>query len=310
VRMGLVGLLVSHERESVSDDLYAFTPEGAPIVVGTHPAPAPYHSTRLNAFVGVRDLRFVRVQGFDALTATQDVPTGYQAGFMAGRGFEAPSAGGGTRELFVAGDVYLGGGDSVQATRLQLRGQTVRSREDGKWGRTVATGRFAHQYKPASHHLLELSADWAAAWRSGIPLQLMLGAKEGGVRGHDEERVGGAQRARVSVEHRVVLGNVARLGDLGFAGFFDAGRVWRGDAPFGVTTPTRTSLGISLLAAVPSRSARVWRLDVAMPMNGPNAHRVEFGLSRGDRTVVFWREPRDVSLLRGRSVPSSVFAWP
>lgn len=308
-RMGLFGVVLSHEREHVGGELHAVGEEGALAPAGAHAAPPPYRSTRLNALVGLRSLAFVRVHGFDALTATQDIPVGLQAGVMVGRGLE-PLADGQGRELFVAGDVYMGRGDSTQATRVQLRAQGVRPSSGGEWARAVVTGRIAHQRKPAARHLLELSADWAAAWRVGLPLQLMLGAEEGGVRGYEDARTGGARRARVTIEERYTVGDVGGLGDLGLAVFADAGRVWRSQSPFDVTTPLRRSVGLSILAAVPSRSARVWRLDLALPLDGPAARRLEIGLSRGDRTTVFWREPADVAALRGRSIPSSVFAWP
>lgn len=308
VRMALVGLLLSHERERVDTSLRAFGEHGTESVVGAYGAPAPYRSSRVNLFVGVRNLSFVRVHGFDALTATQDIPTGFQAGVVVGRGLETPPDGSGDRELFLAGDLYFGMGDTARATRVQLRAQGVRAAGTGDWGRSIATGRIAHQQKPATNHMLELSADWAATFFPGTPRQLLLGAERGGVRGYDDARSGGSRRARVTLEERYTIPDVKRLGDLGVATFVDAGRVWRGDAPFGVTTPVRTSIGFSVLAAVPVRSARVWRLDVALPLDG--TRRVEVGLRRGDRTEVFWREPDDVSQLRGRSVPGSVFAWP
>lgn len=310
VRMGLVGLVASHEQELVGTDLQVVGEEGAISSAGAFPAAAPYRSTRINALVGIRSLSFIRVQGFDALTAVQDLPVGIQAGVMIGRGLEAPKDESQGRELFVAGDVYVGFGDSVQATRIQLRSQGVRAGTAGDWSRTVVTGRIAHQRKPAPDHLLELSADWAASWQVGIPLQLMIGADDGGVRGFGDAKDGGSRRARISLEDRYTIGNIGRFGDLGIAAFADAGRVWRGDSPFDVTTPIHASLGLSLLAAVPSRSARVWRVDFAMPMTGPGRHRLEVGLTRGDRSAVFWREPGDVATLRGRAVPSSVFAYP
>lgn len=310
VRMGLLGVLLSHEREVVGSSLHVTGDEGAVTEVGAWPAPAPYRATRLNALVGLRSLSFVQVRGFDALTATQDIPVGIQAGVMVGGGLEPSSDAAGGREIFVAADVYLGQGDSTQATRLQLRAQGIRTTADPTWRRSVLTGRVAHQYKPVSQHLLELSADWAAGWGVATPLQLMLGAREGGVRGYDDLRAGGSRRVRVSIEDRYTVGNIRRFGDLGIAAFADAGRVWRGESPFDVTTPFHSSVGVSLLAAVPARSARVWRLDLAVPLDGPQRHRLEIGLTRGGRRAVFWREPGDVAALRGRAVPSSVFAWP
>lgn len=309
VRLGLLGLQLSHEREEVGGTLHTYGEDGTAIPAGVYAAPAAYRSTRLNAFVGFRSLSFARVEGFDGLTATQDIPVGIQAGFVAGRGLDAPAEGFG-REVFLSGDLYAGRGDATDATRLQLRAQGTRSATDGRWGRVVATGRLAHQVKPTPFNTVSLSAEWAGSWRPGAPLQLMLGARDGGVRGYGDALVGGSRRAVVRIEERVVVPDVRGVGDLGLAAFADAGRVWSGDTPFAVTTPIRPALGVSILAAVPSRSARVWRLDVAMPLHGAGWNRLEVGLTRGDRRAVFWREPADVAAMRGRTVPSSVFAWP
>lgn len=313
VHMGLFGILVSHEREESASSLTAFALDGTPVPTALPYPASAYRSTRVNGFVGIRSLSFVRVEGFDALSATQDIPAGYQAGFVVGRGVDKPADGGGRRELFVASDMYAGRGDSTDATRVQLRAQATRSAETGAWGRVVATGRVAHQYKPSLPHTVELSADWAVAWRPGLPMQLLIGARDGGVRGYEHARAGGARRARIRLEDRRVLGHVGTmgmLGELGVAGFAEVGRVWRGDAPLGVTTPVRPSIGLSVLAAVPARSARLWRLDVAMPLQGPSRGRLELGFSNRDHTAVFWREPADIAAMRGRSVPASVFAWP
>ncbi len=310
VRMGLLGLVMSHERETVATDLTRLAPDGSAVGDTSPRTTTRYQSTRLNAFAGVRSLEFVRVEGFDALSAAQDIPTGFQAGLVVGRGIDEPAGGGRGRELFLAADLYAGRGDTDDATRLQLRAQGARAAADGDWGRVIATGAVTHQYKPSAAHTLELTGHWALAWRSGLPTQLLLGAKNGGVRGYDHFAAGGARRASVRLEDRWLLGTASTLGEYGVAAFGEAGRVWRGDAPLGVTTPVRTAIGVSVLAAVPIRSARLWRLDLAVPLQGPSAGRVEFGFSNGDRTSVFWREPPDIATMRGRAVPASVFAWP
>jgi hypothetical protein len=87
--------------------------------------------------------------------------------------------------------------------------------------------------------------------------------------------------------------------------------LWRGDIPYGVTTPWRSSAGISLLAAVPPHSARVWRVDLAYAIRPePGGHRMELRLTNTDKTTFFLAEPSDISATRERTVPSSVFRWP
>ena len=113
----------------------------------------------------------------------------------------------------------------------------------------------------------------------------------------------------MSFEHRWYVGQLGRRADVGVGLFGDAGRVWKGDAPYGVDTPVRYAAGVSLLAAVPPRSKRTWRLDLAVPMRGdPNSKwevRISHLVAGRD-----WREPGDASRSRERSVPASVFTWP
>ena len=309
IRMGLLGLVVSHELERAAQGLTAFAPDGRPVATDGVPRAPTYESTRLNAFVGFRALEFAPVAGFDALSATQDIPTGVQLGLVAGRGLDRPVAGAG-HELFLAADVYAGRGSERSASRLQLRGQGTRTTVGGEWARVIATGRVSHQFKPSAARTVELAGDWALAWHPGLPTQLLLGERDGGVRGYRHSRAGGGRRASARLEERRRLVQFGTTSEIGTATFLEAGRVWRGDTPFGVTTPVRTALGVSLLAAVPARSARLWRVDLAFPLQGTGGRRFELGFSNGDRTATFWREPDDIESLRGRTVPASVFAWP
>ncbi|MBC7673302.1 MAG: hypothetical protein H7247_12860, partial [Polaromonas sp.] len=98
--------------------------------------------------------------------------------------------------------------------------------------------------------------------------------------------------------------------DAGVAFFADAGRQWAGDVPFGVTTPIKTSLGFSILATVPPRSARMYRVDVAFPLNSGANARWTVKITSADRSQFAFREARDVQIGRELTVPSSIFAWP
>jgi hypothetical protein len=108
----------------------------------------------------------------------------------------------------------------------------------------------------------------------------------------------------------MVFGRPFNLADIGMATFSDVARIWAGDAPYGVTTPVRASLGVGLLAAVPPRSRRLWRVDLAYPLTKDAGSGLQLSFSNRDMTREFWREPRDVQLSRTRTVPSSVFTWP
>ena len=91
----------------------------------------------------------------------------------------------------------------------------------------------------------------------------------------------------------------------------EAGQLWKGDLPYGKSTPLRYSAGASMLLAVPMRSSRMWRLEFAAPLQRePGLPRWELRLSHSDRTSFFWREPADVDAARARAVPASIYNWP
>ena len=64
------------------------------------------------------------------------------------------------------------------------------------------------------------------------------------------------------------------------------------------------------LVAVPTRSKRLWRLDVAFPLSDDPHASWELRLSSRDATRVFWREPDDMQRGREASIRSSIFAQP
>jgi hypothetical protein len=93
--------------------------------------------------------------------------------------------------------------------------------------------------------------------------------------------------------------------------FSDAGQLWRGDIPYGVTTSIKPSIGFSVLSAIPVASARLWRLDLAYALAPfPEQGRFELRFSNTNKTGFFLPDPNDIADTRERSVPSSVFRWP
>jgi hypothetical protein len=75
---------------------------------------------------------------------------------------------------------------------------------------------------------------------------------------------------------------------------------------------TRSSIGFSLLAAYPTTSKRLYRVDIGFPLQrgSGGGGGIEVRFTSEDRTQVFWREPDDVTRSRTGSTPSSLFAWP
>jgi hypothetical protein len=204
----------------------------------------------------------------------------------------------------------VGVANAAAATRLQLKAEGRRSAGAGAWDGIVTSGRASQYVKVDDLQTTVVSFDWSGGEHMMIPFALTLADGRGGVRGYSNDTRPGARRAVVRFEDRLVVGQPFKLGDAGVGVFADAGKLWAGDIPFGQTTPIRTSIGFSILASVPPRSGRLWRLDIALPLNPSGARRLEVRMSSADHTSFFWREPDDVQLARERTVPASIFNWP
>lgn len=309
-KLNLLGASISGERQVPSMTPILVTPAGAladttTAFVGRY---APRRIGRINALWGIRNIDFVRVRGFDALTSTQDIPVGFQLGTQLGQSLAA--LGSREQDVFAAGDLYMGVATSMAATRLQLKAEGRHSRDEGVWDGIVTSGRLAQYVKVDEQQTVVASLDWSGGQHMLIPFALTLADGRGGIRGYSNDTRPGAERAVARFEDRVVVGQPFGLGDAGVGVFADAGKLWAGDIPFGQSTPIRTSVGFSILASVPQRSGRLWRLDVALPLNPAGARRLEVRISSSDHTSFFWREPDDVQLARERTVPTSIFNWP
>jgi len=263
---------------------------------------------RVNALWGVRDIGYVRVRGFDALSGVQDLPVGFQVGALFGRSLSV--LGSKDDDIFMAADLYVGSGGPNAAFRMQLQGEGRRSNDQTMWDGILTNGRAAEYIRLSEVQTLILSGAFSGGWNVRTPFRLTFGATEGGLRGYHNSIELGGQRAIWGVEDRRFVGRPLGLADVGFAVFADAGRLWAGDVPFGATTPIMSSVGVSLLGTVPPRSTRLWRLDISMPLSRPHAYGLEFRVSSSDNTTFFWREPSDVLGARERTLPSSIFSWP
>jgi hypothetical protein len=262
----------------------------------------------VNALLGLRRITFLGATGFDALTGRQDVRRGFQASTVIGRGFEA--LGSRDDDVFVSTDVYGGLGTARSFVAAELQGEGRNGYAQHRWGGIVASGRAAWYLVPTDRLRTITSLEYAGTWRPRVPMQLALGATDGGVRGFGSASATGAQRVVARIEERWVIGVPFGLGDVGVAGFLDAGRTIAGAAPYGVTTPVQAAVGVGLLGAFPPRSRRLWRVDVALPMTRTPGSKFQVLFSNRDLTRMFWREPRDVQIGREQAVPASVFNWP
>ncbi|MDP9201037.1 MAG: hypothetical protein M3P26_03775 [Gemmatimonadota bacterium] len=308
-RLALVGGSVSFEDESpgtqpvlVTDT--ALVPDTSQALINRY---TKHQTARLNALWGVRNVRFVRVSGFDALEGTQDLRTGVQVATLIGKG--ARFLRGKERDLFGSTDIYVGMATPISYAALNIAGEGRRD-EDGKWDGILAHGRGALYLKPFNRQTWISDLTWSGGWKQRIPFQLTFADRDGGLRGFKTAEVGGARRLVGRVEDRYLIGRYKQLATVALAGFAEGGKLWAGDSPFGVNTPIYASTGVSFLAASPPQSRRTFRADVAFPLKGERKHNWEVRLTVTDFTRTFRVEPRDIFNSRERSVPASVFSWP
>lgn len=315
-RLFLVGGSVSRELERP-----AYTPV---VIVGDTPVPElgtaltgryeSLNTTRLNALLGYRQVRFMKVNGFDALRGTQDVRAGIEVATLFGRGIQAFRRD--ESDYFVSGSLYAGAGNPTSFVAVETIGERRRSLDEKRWDGILMSGRAAWYMKPGTQRqTIVSSVEYSAGVGQRIPFQLSFADRDGGLRGFKGSRTAGGRRLVTRLEDRYVLGNFKQFAAVGLAGFVDAGKLWAGDAPFGVNSGVAVSAGVGLLVALPPRSRRTWRMDVAFPVSGGGggdgrARRVEVRVTNRDFTRWFWREPRDVRVGRERSVPTNVYNWP
>ncbi len=308
--LGLVGAQFSTEHTDT---------EGAPVVVtdtgifsDTTSALvdryASARSVRLNALVGFRRIRFLRVSGFDALSAPQDFRTGIEVGTTIGTSL-GMSTGAARGERYVGANLYTGAGGANMVAAVAA---VVEGRLDGdtEWRDVLSHGRAAWQIKAHPRHLITADLSWARVHDARVPVQLALGERHGGVRGYEGARIGGGSRLVGRLEERWRVASFGGSAGAALSAFTDIGSVSAGDVPLGRSSGVRQSVGVALILAVPARSQRMWRVDVAMPLQRRDGAGLEVRLSSEDRTRMFWRVPSDIGYARERVLPESVFRWP
>lgn len=307
----VLGLLFTRESEHPDSLAAVLTPDGlVPDTIGRVPVRFREQNVmRSNLLFGIRRIRFARVQGFDALTGAQDLRIGGQLGLVIGNSMRLFGAR--DNDRFIASNLYVGMGNERQFGGIQLTNEARFDRDERVWDNSVVSGRAAYYFKPSVRQLTLAQVEFSAGYNMRSPFQLSFADRDGGLRGYRKTDEPGAQRMVFRAEQRLVIPTRRNVADGGIAVFAEAGKLWKSaGVPYSITTPLRSAVGVSLLAAVPPKSRRLWRVDFALPVNGGPGSKFEVRISSDDRTRVFWREPNDVGGGRERTVPTSLFTWP
>lgn len=309
-RVFLVGATLSRETErtgsapvQIRDS--AIVPDSSSVLFNRF---GDHQSSRVNLLLGFRHVQFMRVEAFDAVEGAQDVRTGVQVATLLGKGFKFSARD--ERDYIVSTDLYAGAGTPGSFMGFEVLGERRRNLETHEWDGVLASGRAAWYLHATPRHTSVIDAEFSGGWSQRVPFQLTLSDPDAGLRGYRSSDLGGARRLVTRVEERYRLGHVRQFASVAGALFMDAGKLWAGESPFGATTGVKLSAGIGLLAALPPNSRRMWRVDLAFPLNDRgDAKKFEIRLTNRDFTRWFWREPGDVQTSRERSIPNSIFNW-
>jgi hypothetical protein len=267
----------------------------------------PHANGRIGVITGVRSLSFRTVRRFETLRAVQDVATGFDTDVLLAPSMNRSS---GARDHLVAGNLFFGRSGPTSYRSLKLRAEGRRTGRAEPWEGVVASARISSHRLVSPTRTRILTATAATVQNLSFPAQLTFRDHEGGLAGFPEGGDAGGTRAVLRLEERRLLPWLSRRVGLATSWFADAGQLWAGDVPYGRNSPVRGSLGVSFIASYPATSKRMYRVDLAVPVNpGPGDARFVVRFLTGDRTGVFWSEPRDVSRARASATPVPLVRW-
>lgn len=243
----------------------------------------PNESVRGVVLLGKRYITWQRRTGLDSFEGEEDVRVGAEIEMAVARSLPGF---GSDHDTYLSTDVYAAAGPSnlFAATRLRVDAR----RDDRTAPRTtnlkdvLGEGEVLLYLRSPSltGHTLVLRVAGLAGWRMEMPFQLTLGG-ERALRGWPEEAFPGGRRVVLSAEdrwqHDWIFPGVA---DIGTSLFLDVGRMWPGDAPYGIDSGWRGNLGAGLRINFPAGGKNTFRIDAAFPV-GPDAQPGDFQLLIG-----------------------------
>lgn len=135
---------------------------------------------------------------------------------------------------------------------------------------TIVTSTFKYFHRNLENHLFSATLRTALGRRLDADTQILLGG-DTGLRGYPIRYQSGEGSAVLSIEQRFFTDWYPfRLLRVGYAIFFDAGRVWGTDARGAPGRGTLYDIGIGLRLTSPRSSTRsVLHIDLSVPINGP-----------------------------------------
>jgi hypothetical protein len=263
----VAGLALSSERLFITDEVLASDPaQDSAAAAALQGRFTERRRVAASFMFGARNVRFVTKSGVDAVNATEDIREGVEvlaiAGHTLGNGM------GLQHDAFGLADLYAGaefGEHTLAFLRARIEGR--RLLDSNAWDGVIGAADAFLYRGVGGRGGLVLAAQAAGGWHTSTPFQLVLSSPRT-MRGFGMNALPAGQRVVVQAEHRYFLGTLFGAVDLGTALFFDVGRGWAGDAPFGENTGTLAAAGGGLRLGFPSGSRFTTRVDLAFPLHG------------------------------------------
>ena len=244
------------------------------------------NNIRLSLLLGQRNVWWVKRRGLDAMRGQQDVRLGAEIGASIGRSISALEADDDLQTM-LALFTGLEVGNLLVSTRARLdtRRDFDAPSDLSEWEDVYGEGELLAYWQPLAlpRHTVVLRASGTAGWNTRTPFQLTLGGDRT-LRGYHPDRFPGGRRAIFTLEDRMYWGWPWReTVDLGSSLFVDVGRMWPGDAPYGLDSGWRTTVGFGLRSSFPPGSRTTYRIDVAFPVQPrPNMRDLRLMISVGE----------------------------
>jgi hypothetical protein len=306
--VGVIGALLIGENVNTAQGAVFMTDSGLVAAPGLPEVDNRYSAfsvVRAGLFGGIRALTFTTVRGFDAVTAAQDIGRGVEFGVFAGPSiWESPHS----HDYLLSGELYAGIGNPESFLEIRLLGEGRADRAAQRWDGVVGFGKFVWYAKPSTVETRVATFEFSEVQHLAFPLQLSFFDDQGGLPGFNTSDAVGGKRAILQLEERRVVKMITARADWAVAGFVAAGKIWAGDVPYGVNSPVRASVGVSLLTAYPAGSKRTYRVDFAVPVN-PDGAKFQIRFSSNDETRSIWRQPNDIAGAHSGAILQNLGSW-
>jgi hypothetical protein len=259
---------------------------------------------RVFGLLGHRNVWWQQRRGLDSMRGQEDVRLGAEAILGVGRSLTSLEPDDDLYTTFALytglelGDVLVIGRGRVDARR------DLRAAGDSPEWEDVYLENELMAYLQTSllpRQTIFARAAMTGGWTTRTPFQLTLGGFDG-LRGFDGERLPGGRRFVATLEDRFYIGwPFPNVLDVGGTVFADVGRIWPGDAPFGIDSGWRASAGLGLRGSFPEGSRSTYRIDIAWPLDrGSGFTDFRLSLSVGETRGLHARMA-DSQLVRSRT---------